>query len=71
MLFQAKLSDSAGSTFDPLISCGLALLDDSAIRAVLPFQCLTCARYFFAPAKLAQHLDTHDFKQMHTYLVPQ
>ena len=42
LMFNVRPSDTAGQDFDQLIKCGLHLLQDSGIQAMLTQQCLLC-----------------------------
>ena len=65
-MFNVRPSDTAGQDFDQLIKCGLHLLQDSGIQAMLTQQCLLCHTLCIMPGKLIQHVRQHDYEQYNT-----
>lgn len=71
MQFNAPISepnDTLGQSFEQLAACGFYLMSDPKFHDSLHFQCLMCGKKFFTPWRMFEHLQSHNFRQMDTFL---
>ena len=71
MQFNAQpsaLHDTLGQSYEQLAACGFYLMSDPKFHDRLHFHCLMCGRKFFTPWRMFEHLQSHNFRQLDTYL---
>ena len=71
MQFNALPSDQAdalGTSYEQLAACGFFMMSDPKFHERLQYQCLMCDRRFFTPWRMFEHLQSHNYRQLDTFM---
>ena len=60
--------DALGKSYEQLAACGFFMMSDPKFHERLSYQCLMCERRFFSPWRMFEHLQSHNYRQLDTFM---